>query len=277
MADRTGRNQWALLPLRLVIGFGFVAHGYAKLARGPGQFAVILHTLGVPAPGITAWVTTLIELIGGALVMLGAFVVPLSLPMAVIMLTALFTVHLPYGFASVRFKAVTSAGAEFGPVGYEINLLYLAGLFALAVGGSSPLSIDRWREKKPAGIARMRTARPTNQLDEVLHFYKDGLGLPVLGTFKGHAGYDGVILGVPGEDRQLELTRQDKPIPHSNPGPEDLLVLYYADAAERDAAVTKLGTLGFAPVAPANPYWLGKAITVPDPDGFRVVLFAGVA
>jgi putative oxidoreductase len=153
-AGLIGRNKWALLPLRLLVGFGFVAHGYAKLTRGPGQFAVVLHALGVPAPGITAWVTTLIELIGGALLMLGAFVVPLSLPLAVIMLTALFTVHFHYGFSSVRLKAVTSAGAEFGPVGYEISLLYLAGLFTLAFGGSSPLSIDRWREQKPPGTNR---------------------------------------------------------------------------------------------------------------------------
>ena len=35
----TAKNAWALVPLRLVVGFGFAAHGYAKLARGPESFA----------------------------------------------------------------------------------------------------------------------------------------------------------------------------------------------------------------------------------------------
>lgn len=126
-------RHWTLLPLRLVIGFGFAAHGWAKLSRGPEQFAVILTALHVPLPLVMAWTTSLVELLGGLAVMAGYCVLPLSVPLAAVMLTALFTVHLPYGFSSVRLKAVTAAGAEFGPVGYEMNLLYLAGLFALAL------------------------------------------------------------------------------------------------------------------------------------------------
>lgn len=124
----------ALLPLRLAIGFGFAAHGWAKLARGPEQFAVILTALHVPLPHLMAWTTTLLELFGGLAVMAGVGVLPLSVPLAAVMLTALFTVHLPYGFSSVRLKAVTAEGAQFGPVGYEMNLLYLAGLLTLALG-----------------------------------------------------------------------------------------------------------------------------------------------
>jgi len=60
----TAKNAWALLPLRLVVGFGFAAHGYAKLARGPESFAAILHVMGVPAPGLMAWATSLLELLG---------------------------------------------------------------------------------------------------------------------------------------------------------------------------------------------------------------------
>lgn len=143
---RTGLadDRWALVPLRLMIGFGFVAHGYAKLARGPDAFAHIITALGFPAPDVVAWSTTLLELVGGILVMLGAAVAPLSVPLAVIMLTAMFTVHLPYGFSSIRLKAVTASGAEFGPVGYELTLAYLTGLVALALSGPSPVSIDRW-------------------------------------------------------------------------------------------------------------------------------------
>ena len=76
--------------------------------------------------------------------MLGAFVVPLALPLSVIMLTAMFKVHFQYGFSSIRLKAVTASGAEFGPIGYELNLLYIAGLIAVAMIGPSRLSVDYW-------------------------------------------------------------------------------------------------------------------------------------
>ena len=144
MQKTDGDKGWALLPLRLMVGFGFAAHGYAKLSRGPENFASILTSLGVPQPHLMAWVTSLLELIGGISVMAGAFVVPLSLPLAVVMLTAMFSVHLQYGFSSVRLKAVTASGAEFGPVGYEMNLLYIAGLLTLALGGPGRLSVDHW-------------------------------------------------------------------------------------------------------------------------------------
>jgi len=129
----------------LILGYGFIAHGYAKFARGPEAFAVILHTLGVPLPILLAWSTSLVEMLGGVAILLGAFVRIISLPMTIVLLTALFTVHLPYGFFSVKLAEVTASGIRFGPVGYEIILLYLGGLLALALGGAGPLSIDRWR------------------------------------------------------------------------------------------------------------------------------------
>lgn len=138
------RMGWALVPLRLIIGFGFAAHGYAKLSRGPENFAVILSALGVPQPEVMAWATSLLEFGGGIAVMAGAFVVPLSLPLMIVMLTAMFTVHAQYGFSSVRLRAVTASGAEFGPIGYELNLLYIAGLLVLALSGAGRLSVDRW-------------------------------------------------------------------------------------------------------------------------------------
>jgi putative oxidoreductase len=138
------KNAWALVPLRLVVGFGFAAHGYAKLARGPENFATILHAIGVPAPGLAAWATSLLEFVGGISLMLGAYVLPLSLPLSVVMATAMFGVHFRYGFSSVRLQAFNVSGAVFGPIGYELNLLYVAALLVLAVCGPSPVSIDRW-------------------------------------------------------------------------------------------------------------------------------------
>ncbi len=133
---------WWALPLRVVVGYGFIAHGLAKLTRGPSGFANTLHTLGVPAPEVMAWATIGVELIGGLAVLIGAFLLIASIPLAVVLLVAMFSVHLPYGFSSVKLVAVTAAGAQFGPPGFEVALLYLASLAALAVGGSGPLSID---------------------------------------------------------------------------------------------------------------------------------------
>ena len=134
--------RWAPIPLRLIVGFGFMEHGFAKLSKGPDAFAAILHALAVSAPHFMAWVTILTELLGGLAVLLGAFVSLVSLPMAALLLVAIFTVHLPYGFSSIKLMAVTATGAQFGPPGYETNLLYLACLAALVLGGSGPLAID---------------------------------------------------------------------------------------------------------------------------------------
>ena len=117
-------------------------HGFAKLARGPDAFATTLHALGVPVPHFMAWATIVTEVLGGLAVILGAFVTLVSLPMAALLLVAIFAVHLPYGFSSIKLMAVTPAGAQFGPPGYECDLLYLACLAALVLGGSGPLAID---------------------------------------------------------------------------------------------------------------------------------------
>ena len=138
------RKGWALLPLRVMVGFGFAAHGYAKLNRGPEVFATILARIGVPHPLLMAWITSLLEFVGGICVMAGAFIVPVSVPLIAIMLTALLSVHLRYGFSSVRLLDITADGAKFGPIGYEMNLLYIAGLFTLVLGGSGALSLDQY-------------------------------------------------------------------------------------------------------------------------------------
>jgi putative oxidoreductase len=140
--------RWASIPLRLIVGYGFMEHGYAKLSKGPEVFAAILHAIGVPAPHLMAWLTVLTELIGGLAVLLGAFVSLVSLPMAALLLVAMFTVHLPYGFSSIKLMTVTSGRPQFGPPGYEVNLLYLACLAALVLGGCGPMAIDNYLRKK---------------------------------------------------------------------------------------------------------------------------------
>ena len=134
--------RWAPLPLRLIIGLGFMEHGFAKLSKGPDAFARILQALNVPAPHLMAWLTILTEMGGGLAVLLGMLVALVALPMAAVLLVAMFTVHLPYGFSSIKLIAVTSAGAQFGPPGYECNLLYLVCLAALVMSGPGPFALD---------------------------------------------------------------------------------------------------------------------------------------
>ena len=146
--NRASVTRWAPIPLRLIVGYGFMEHGFAKLSKGPEAFAVILHAVGVPAPHFMAWLTILTEVFGGLAVLLGAFVALISLPMAALLFVAIFTVHLPYGFSSIKLMSVISGHAQFGPPGYECDLLYLACVATLVLGGSGPISIDGLRKRK---------------------------------------------------------------------------------------------------------------------------------
>src|SRR6516165_12487893 len=125
LISRSPIARWAPVPLRLIVGYGFMEHGFAKLARGLDAFPAILHALGVPAPHLMGWLTIFIEIVGGLAVLLGVFVPLASIPMAAVLLVAIFTVHLPYGVSSIKLLAVTAAGAQFGPPGFETDLLYL--------------------------------------------------------------------------------------------------------------------------------------------------------
>ena len=135
---------WYAVPLRLIVGLGFFEHGYAKLARGADGFIAILHAIGMPFAHFFGWATIVIEILGGLLVFLGAFVPLAAVPMIVVLLVATFTVHLPNGFSSIKLQSYDAAGAHFGPPGYETDLLYAAGLLALCIGGAGPLSLDRY-------------------------------------------------------------------------------------------------------------------------------------
>jgi len=115
---------------------------------------------------------------------------------------------------------------------------------------------------------RLRVARHTDRLAEVVAFYRDRVGLPELGRFTDHDGYDGVFLDVPGTGTHLELTTGGgRAAPESHP--ESLLVLYLADEAERTALARRIDR---APVEPENPYWRRHGIAFADPDGFQVIL-----
>src|SRR5689334_10735155 len=132
----------ALVPLRVIIGIGFLAHGVAKLSRGPEKFGGLLHYLGIPFPVATAWLTTATETLGGIALIIGAFVTIATLPLVATMLVAMLTIHIHNGFSAVNTVGLTASGPQFGPPGYEINLLYIAGLLALALAGPTRMSVD---------------------------------------------------------------------------------------------------------------------------------------
>jgi len=134
--------RFAPLPLRFIVGFGFLQHGFAKLIRGPEAFAATLHGLSVPAPHLMAWITICIEITGGLSVLLGCFITLFALPMAIVLLVAMFTVHLQFGFSSIKLISVAAGRPQFGPPGYECDLLYIACLATLIISGPDPLALD---------------------------------------------------------------------------------------------------------------------------------------
>ena len=135
---------WHALPLRLIVGLGFMEHGYAKVSRGADGFITILHAIGTPFADLLGWATIIVEIVGGLLVLAGALVPVVAVPMIVVLLVAIFTVHLPNGFSSIKLLSYDVTGAHFGQPGYETDLLYIAGLVALCVGGAGPFSVDRY-------------------------------------------------------------------------------------------------------------------------------------
>ena len=139
---------WAPIPLRLIVGYGFFAHGLAKLEKGPENFINIVQAIGTPLPHFMAWLTILIELLGGLAMLAGVFVEALTIPMAGVLLVAIFTVHIQFGFTSIKLMAVTADGPKFGPPGTETDLLYLACLATLVLLGAGPLSVDKWMERR---------------------------------------------------------------------------------------------------------------------------------
>ena len=129
----------------------------------------------------------------------------------------------------------------------------------------------RWPDGLP--VAQVRIARPTDRLDDVVSFYRDGLGLPVLTSFTDHAGFDGVMIGLPGLDYHLEFTHHRAGSPGDAPSPDNLLVLYVPDETSIRTRTNRLQSMGYTTVPSENPYWDDNgAVTIEDPDGWRVVL-----
>src|SRR6478609_12026057 len=114
---------------------------------------------------------------------------------------------------------------------------------------------------------QLRVARATDQLQAVVAFYGEGLGLEEIGRFTGHAGYDGVMFGLPDRSYHLEFTQKADGSPCPAPSQDNLLVFYVPDAEARQKVGDRLIRLGHGPVAAENPWWEKiEALTFKDPD-----------
>ncbi len=116
----------------------------------------------------------------------------------------------------------------------------------------------------------LRVARPTDDLEALVRFYAQGLGLDVLCRCEGHDGFDGEMLGRPGAPYHLEFTRAHGHAAGRAPTRDNLLVFYLPDAAEWAAGVARMRAAGFEPAPAFNPYWDERGVTFEDPDGYRV-------
>ena len=143
----TDMKAWAPIPLRAMLGMGFIHHGFHKIVF-TGQhwdFVTLLQWIGVPAPDPVLWIVSAFEFVGGVAILLGAFSRVVPIPLIVHMLVTLVVVHARQGFDFMQFNGMSSAGPRFGVPGYEVNLLYVAGLVALLGVGPGRPSIDAWR------------------------------------------------------------------------------------------------------------------------------------
>ena len=91
---------------------------------------------------------------------------------------------------------------------------------------------------------KLRVARPTDHLENVVRFYSEGLGLIVLGSFEDHDGFDGVMLGMQGAPYHLEFTRSEHKAGRA-PSEENLLVFYIPNQQEWLAAVDRMAAAGY--------------------------------
>ncbi|MBF9195418.1 VOC family protein [Microvirga terrestris] len=119
---------------------------------------------------------------------------------------------------------------------------------------------------------KLRVVRPTNRLEEVIRFYRDGLGFELIAAFDNQNVFSGRILGHPQAPWHLAFTYYRDLQAGRAPTQDNLLVFYLPDRAEWESAVERMRTNGYSSVTSFNPYWDRDGATFEDPDGYRIVL-----
>ena len=118
---------------------------------------------------------------------------------------------------------------------------------------------------------KLRVAGHTKGLELIIKYYRDILGLDIIGEFKNHNNYDGVFIGQEGLDWHLGFTTSSDIANHET-DKDDLLVFYVESEKEYIKLTERFKDKGISPVVPRNPYWKDNGTTYTDPDGFRVVI-----
>jgi catechol 2,3-dioxygenase-like lactoylglutathione lyase family enzyme len=117
---------------------------------------------------------------------------------------------------------------------------------------------------------KCRLARHTADLAAHIYFYCEVAGLELLGSFRGHDGYDGVFIGKKHADWHLEFTASSE-APEHHFDEDDLLVLYVADEGALQEVKERFAAYGIPAHEPKNPYWRAHGLLYKDPDGYGVV------
>jgi putative oxidoreductase len=135
--------DWSDIPLRLALAATFIVHGYPKLFGGIDGFAGALAKMGVPAPGLMAWVAALAEFGGAVLLLLGLGTRLAALGHIGVMAVAVFQVHWAQGFKMTVVEGRTG--------GFEWQVALLSMAVCLFLRGAGPLSLDRLIHNRYAG------------------------------------------------------------------------------------------------------------------------------
>jgi putative oxidoreductase len=138
LAIRTG-DAWALVG-RVLLGWLFFINAWPRVTGGTGGFAKYLASLGVPAPELMAWVATLIELIGGAALILGVATRYAALALVVYTVMTIVLAH--------RYWEYPAAAQMAQYFNFIKNLAITGGLILLFVTGAGRFSVDGWLRKR---------------------------------------------------------------------------------------------------------------------------------
>ena len=162
---RSTLSHWSPLPLRLLLGIGFIHHGWHNVIMADERqaFTWMLRDIGIGQPSIALWIISILSVSGGLALLTGSFVRIACIPLALNVPAILFMIHARSGFDFVKLTAITANGPQYGMPGYEVSLLYLAALVSLFISGAGVVSVDGWRAAARARAARSRdksNARP---------------------------------------------------------------------------------------------------------------------
>ncbi len=137
---------------------------------------------------------------------------------------------------------------------------------------NSPVGARRWPDHLPVGA--LRVGRSSGHYDQAVRFYRDLVGLPVLGTFEASYGEDGMVFGLPDSSMQLEIVRSSEPAVRVDR--IDTLVFYLPDTEAQERMVARMAAAGLEPTS-RHPYWEANGgATYRDPDGREVVFVSWV-